>query len=514
MESLRKFKCTDKSEYKDSLDKDIWADDISKKRESQAKALVDLIVMQDSSCTIGLNGGWGSGKTFFLTRFVKAYCNETVEGAKQKRSAIYFNAWKDDFIQDPLLSVLGQITHAECLEKLGENLNNLKQAAKPLLAQVGLGLTKCIGRGVLRKVTGVNSEEFKDVFDISLGDIKSFEEQKLLDTYAEVCKSRDNLRKALEQLAKKNWENTCCPLVIVIDELDRCRPIFAIELLERIKHLFDVPHLVFVIGMDADQLKKSLKAVYGDIDTQDYLLKFIDVETTLPPLSNNDFIASVWHELGYDSLMVSDCLVYGEDDLVFRYYKLLSQINNLTLRQIEQCIRLFAFLARPYHELSKRPMSYALVATAIMLKVVKPEMYCRIVDWNFAIWDVLDAVLPINALTDKTSDTYAIAQEFYKMVCAHIPMGTLRQNLTSYAMDGKVREDSSDDDFKLPKCINDLPPHDRQEFFKAINDYIRPLKATAPRKIPSPMIDSERVQFLEEMRKNTLKVILQAFIIA
>lgn len=512
METLIKIKCPDKSEYTDAPNDDVWVDDISKKRKSQADALTNLIVAQNYSCTIGLNGGWGSGKTFFLTRFVKEYCTQTVEGAKYKPSAIYFNAWMDDFIQDPLLSILGQITQAKCLkEKFGEKIDDLKKAAKPLLAQVGLGLAKCVGKGILKKVTGVDSEDIKDVFEISLGDIKSFEEQKLLDNYADVCNSRNELHKALEELAKKNWDNTKFPLVVVIDELDRCRPLFAIELLERIKHLFDVPHLVFVIGMDADELKKSLKAVYGDIDTQDYLLKFIDVEATLPPLPKEAFIDSLWHELGYDNLTVSGSRVYEEWDLVLKHFKLLSKINNLTLRQIEQGIRLFAFLACPYKSCTP-PVSYGLIATGVMLKVVNPEMYRRVVDWSFDIWDLLDAVLPLDALVDKTSDAYTAAQELYKLVCAHNPMGVIRQNLTSYAVGGKILEGSSEGDFRLPKCVENLSPSDRQVFFASIRDDIRSVNA-----VGGPIngeYNKQRVQYLEEMRKHTIEVINQAFQIA
>ena len=65
METLIKIKCPDKSEYTDAPNDDVWVDDISKKRKSQADALTNLIVAQNYSCTIGLNGGWGSGKTFF-----------------------------------------------------------------------------------------------------------------------------------------------------------------------------------------------------------------------------------------------------------------------------------------------------------------------------------------------------------------------------------------------------------------------------------------------------------------
>ena len=465
MEFIHQIKWPDKSEYSDSFEEDIWAADISKKREAQAKALADLIVVQENPCTICLNGGWGSGKTFFLTRFAKEYCKAIAKGASQPPSAIYFNAWKDDFLEDPLLSILGQITQSESLkEKLGEKLDDLKKAAKPLLAQVGLGLVKCVSKGILKKVTGVDSEDIKDVFEISLGDIKSFEEQKLLDDYAEVSNSRNALHKALEELAKKNWDDTKFPLVIVIDELDRCRPLFAIELLERIKHLFDVPHVVFVLGMDVDQLKKSLKAVYGDIDAQDYLLKFLDVEIILPPLSKDNFMDFLWHRLGYDKLMLPDCpdIVYQDGDLVWKAFKLLARVSNLTLRQIEQCIRLFLFLARPYKNESL-PVSAELIAVGIVLKVVDAEMYDKLMRWEFKLWEMVDVIVPARISQCDFVDTKNLVGELCKLVCSVDPMGVFRQNLTWFAVNGKMMQGSLEDDFALPKFIENLPPAEWQK---------------------------------------------------
>lgn len=64
-----------------------------------------------------------------------------------------------------------------------------------------------------------------------------------------------------------------------IDELDRCRPTFAIELLERIKHLFDIQNIVFVLSIDKEQLEASTAAAYGSaINAPEYLRRFIDLE--------------------------------------------------------------------------------------------------------------------------------------------------------------------------------------------------------------------------------------------
>ncbi len=505
MESIHQIKWPDKSEYSDSFEEDIWAADISKKREAQAKALADLIVVQENPCTICLNGGWGSGKTFFLTRFTKEYCKAIAKGASQHPSAIYFNAWKDDFLEDPLLSILGQITQSESLKKkLGEKLDDLKKAAKPLLAQVGLGLVKCVSKGILKKVTGVDSEDIKDVFEISLGDINSFEEQKLLDDYAEVSNSRTALHKALEELAKKNWDDTKFPLAIVIDELDRCRPLFAIELLERIKHLFDVPHVVFVLGMDVDQLKKSLKAVYGDIDAQDYLLKFLDVEITLPPLSKDNFMDYLWHRSGYDKLMLPNCpdIVYQDGDLVWKTFKLLARVCNLTLRQIEQCIRIFLFLARPYKN-ETLPVSAELIAGGIVLKVIDADMHAKFMDWEFKAWELVDAIVPERVSQNDLVEIRDLIGEIYKLVSSVDPMSAFRQNLTWLADNGNLMPGASKNDFDLPRFIRALPPIEWQ---RACKDYSNAM-------LTRGAVNHSYLKTLREKKERTMKVLRETFLL-
>ena len=78
-------------------------------------------------------------------------------------------------------------------------------------------------------------------------------------------------------------------MVFIIDELDRCRPTFAIELLERVKHIFDIPNMVFVLGINRDEICKSFQSIYGDIDATVYLQRFFDMEFTLPEVDSATF---------------------------------------------------------------------------------------------------------------------------------------------------------------------------------------------------------------------------------
>jgi predicted KAP-like P-loop ATPase len=80
-----------------------------------------------------------------------------------------------------------------------------------------------------------------------------------------------------------------CSLIIFIDELDRCRPLYAIECLERIKHIFGIKRLIFVLSIDKKNLAKSIQSQYGNIDTNNYLRRFIDLEFDLKNPSIDKF---------------------------------------------------------------------------------------------------------------------------------------------------------------------------------------------------------------------------------
>ena len=506
MGSVVQLKSPDTSEYKEASDGGIWDADISKTREAQAKTLIDTIVMQENPCTISLNASWGLGKTFFLTRLVCEYCKEIGDGAKERPSAIYFNAWKDDFVSDPLLSVIGQLAKATNLQRYSKLLDEVKSAAVPLFAQAGLGVTKYLAKVLLQKATGIDPEAIKEAFELSLGDIASLTEKNLNEKYKDLCESRETLRGKLGKLTQENWDDTHRPLLVVIDELDRCRPVFAIELLERIKHLFDVPHLVFLIGMDASQLRRSLKSVYGDINTQDYLLRFIDVETTLPPLSKDDFIAMLWRKLGYDKLTLpgNSDIVYKDGDLVFENVKLLARVNNLTLRQVEQCIRLFLFLARPYAQ-SVSAVSHEMIAVGIVLKVINAGMYERFLNWDFKVWELVDCIVPANIADPQRDfvDVKNLIGELYRMACSVSPMGVLRQNLSWFAAQGKAISSSNKEDFGLPKIIKNLPPAEWQGICVEYAD----------RMGLGPNVHHEYLKRLRSVQEQTMGVLKEAFML-
>lgn len=102
------------------------------------------------------------------------------------------------------------------------------------------------------------------------------------------------------------------PIAFFIDELDRCRPDYAVRLLERLKHLFSIAGVFFVLAVDRQQLEASVQGVYGaNLNATGYPRKFIDLRYPLPQLSTEEFaralierfdLAPVLQQLGDGSL--------------------------------------------------------------------------------------------------------------------------------------------------------------------------------------------------------------------
>lgn len=215
--------------------------------------MADLAGGQDSA-TIALDGGYGTGKTFVLERWVQAMQD-------QRRVAVYYNAWENDSDDDPLVSLIEALASDARMKKW--------------LQATWAALNEAVD-GIVRKFTGVDAGNVRKA-------LTGGQAVGLLDAAAARRASRQRLKELLAELLEVANEKEGFGVVVVIDELDRCRPTFAIELLERVKHVLNVPGLVFVFGVNMVALRETVKAVYGDIDAHQYLLRMFTTTWHMPP---------------------------------------------------------------------------------------------------------------------------------------------------------------------------------------------------------------------------------------
>lgn len=258
-------------------------------RAEHAKNLTRFLVHkgQETNYVLNLNAKWGTGKSYFLRRWL----NEI----EHLYPAVYIDAWSSDHSSDPLLSVVSEVK-----KKLHElkDISSLEAALFQGLAKAvkasAPAVIKAVVKGQLKRA-GVNLDELGDVFsNEDAADAGAKLVEQAINAHNEASVGVESIKRSV-----RDWlASVVCsgkrhyPLFIFVDELDRCRPTYAIEMLETIKHIFDMDNVVFVIATDKDQLQHSIKAIYGNgFDSRLYVDRFFTRTVTLSNPSRGEFIA-------------------------------------------------------------------------------------------------------------------------------------------------------------------------------------------------------------------------------
>jgi hypothetical protein len=302
-------------------------------RKEYGEFLIDYIVGEKNGFVLNLNGEWGTGKTQFLRRFYSGLI-------KRKHPTIYIDAWESDFSDIPLSVVSSElINQLSCVnENIGSDLEKVSEFLGKALKGAIIGGAGLLSKSLLGEASA-GTEVVKALFEQSPKDFLG----KVKGDHVEQIDAIKQIRKQLGLLAEVIKTNYGCslPIVVLVDELDRCRPTYAIEMLEVIKHFFTTENFVFVIATDTEQLKNSIKAVYGsEFDSSTYLKRFFNREARLPS-------PDIEHYLSIQDLNFSD---YENKIVIYpnlrtniatstnNYLEWASKAYNLSIRDIDQLI--------------------------------------------------------------------------------------------------------------------------------------------------------------------------------
>ena len=339
-------------------------------RRPLVEFLSSLIKRLNGPFVMALDSPWGTGKTT-LVRMLMA----DLQG--KGFQCTYFNAWKVDYVTDPLVALVSSIDRIDLgTEEAGSNFkSHLKTVKKvtTLVAKRGLmAATKALTLGAL---------DIKEEYEAAAAELASDTVGNIVDAFNQESelleKFRAELEAAVAQLPAAGKEPN---LVFFIDELDRCRPTFAIELLERIKHLFDIPNIVFVLSIDKQQLEASTAAVYGSaINAPEYLRRFIDLEYGIPAAQSKRFTETLIKRFGLDQIFAQrtgSTTAYDRSNFI-DFFTLLANAVGLSLRARERCItRLRVVMDQTP---SNHYLDPILVALLIILRSNKSELFTRVI---------------------------------------------------------------------------------------------------------------------------------------
>lgn len=250
---------------------------------------------QEGRCSIALDAQWGYGKTFFvkqakiLLESFNAFTNTLTDEEKaqikgafsqyigsgdnaidlQPQVCVYYDAWSNDNDIDPVLSLVYEIVRDTACDYSFKKGRDCVQ----------------IAASIIDFFTGRDAKEFIELMrgNDPLSELKS---QKDIHAIVEAF---------LDSLLSEQGNR----LVVFIDELDRCKPSYAVQLLERIKHYFSNDRITFVFSVNVEELQHTVRRYYGDgFDASRYLDRFFDYRMALPPANMTRYYQEIGLENG------------------------------------------------------------------------------------------------------------------------------------------------------------------------------------------------------------------------
>lgn len=318
-------------------------------RNSQISVLINLLNSNTKSAVIAIDGMWGSGKTVFIKQLcmladksisAEEYSHasldqDAIDKLRDTQKVFYFNAWSSDYLGDALSAILLKLIAEDDEGLNAAAINRVMKMIKPAEA------LKKMSQGAI----DVNAETKKELLVKNIKDI--------VDRHEAVNNFLDRLKGDSQRI------------VFVIDELDRCKPSFAVDILEVMKHYFIRSDATFLIATNTKELAHTVQKYYGyNFDGYTYLNRFFDYTYHLNKINIEQYTQAT---LGwtFDGGMVS-----GVASDAINYFKFeMREINAYisALRLIEN----FFDNSRTYasDQMHDGLVKYLLVPLALALKI-------------------------------------------------------------------------------------------------------------------------------------------------
>ena len=364
--------------------------------------LANLVCNLEDPLVIALDGPWGSGKSTFVQQWA---------GLLRRRHipVILFDAFANDHQDDAFIALAGEITALADAKR---------EAARDFLSKakkVGRVLTPLTVRALMRAATlGLLATEDLESLGADVqaaikdtaSDASAVTESLIEERLKKAKEDRDTVeafRKSLSALARQLAGSTKPEsggtLVVIIDELDRCRPPFALNVLERVKHLFSVENVCFVLVAHLPQLEAVVRSSYGlDVDARAYLEKFFHLRVTLPePISwaqsdrISKYILRLWNLFGLNANHEAHGVEFHDSLLA------LGQAHNLSLRTLER-IMTHVVLILSTNPGRFRPLLSLVVGLCVM-KQVRPGLFEKARSGTLE-WSCVNEFLKLDAWKD------------------------------------------------------------------------------------------------------------------
>lgn len=245
--------------------------------------IVEGFADKKQGCCFGVDGAWGSGKSFVLEKFEEKLKNiQCEETADNRYYVFHYDCWEYDYYDEPIIAIISAML--DTIESEPKLFSKQIQNAGKLAGKTVKDVLRAIVGEVAKNKIGI------DVNELASGILEDYDEEKdkskEFDSLYDFKKVLETTRKGIQEIAEDKT------VVIIVDELDRCLPTYSIKVLERLHHIFnELDNVVVIVSMDKSQLEHSIKAIYGEIDVDVYLRKFISFKVHLDNGIADNFIS-------------------------------------------------------------------------------------------------------------------------------------------------------------------------------------------------------------------------------
>jgi len=320
-------------------------------RRGHVEAFCSVLTAIEGPAVVLLNGSWGSGKTAFARMSAALLRARGVQVAE-------FNAWQQQHTRQPLVDLVSAISE--------EITNPQTQQMKKLAVALTWQLAKTATQGLIDRDALVGH-------DIPASGVWA-DTRDLIDSFTE----------QIEKAAAPEGS----ALVVFIDELDRCRPTYALELLEIVRHLFSVGSITVVVGINRDALCQAVGSLYGDhFDTDRYLRRFTDLRVDLPtPTPPN--LQTFFNALLYTTGLADRLATPGWSGPMLQ---LIARLPDCSLRDVEQATHLALVTLTSLEANISEFLEQAAIAL-IVLRTANHVVYQRLTQGEAAGFEAVKAL--------------------------------------------------------------------------------------------------------------------------
>lgn len=313
----------------------------------QVMEIISILSKSRRSCTFAINGSWGAGKTFVLD-MLKHRLQDHKAGTQYL--VFDYNCWQYDYYDEPLIAIVSSMLDSINQQtklispEAGVAGHVMFNAAKPVVERIATSFAK--------KKLGIDVKELLEVMKDGKEEVqKALERAEELYSYDTYYNFREKLSQAREELLNLSKDQT---VVIVVDELDRCQPDYAITVLERLHHFFfGLENIIVIMSVDRKQLDKTVTHIFGDgTNVNSYLRKFINFEIELDAGKINASFRDKFLE--YVSLFNES--VFGLQPTIDRYLSAL--FSGLDARTQEQLILKTQTIHKLLYETKEKDLAF------------------------------------------------------------------------------------------------------------------------------------------------------------